>query len=73
MSATAGAGPSAQAGRALGAADAVGALALTLDGPTELARRWLSLIAWSLSTLVVTASAVSLIVWLGDRNEEPAK
>ncbi len=58
---------------ALGAADAVGALALTLDGPTELARRWLSLNAWSLSTLVVTASAVSLIVWLGDRNEEPAK
>ncbi len=36
-------------------------------------RLWLSLVAWGLSTIVVTASVLGLIVWLGDRNEEPVK
>ena len=36
-------------------------------------RRWLPLVAWGLSTVVVTASVLGLIVWLGDRNEEPIR
>ena len=36
-------------------------------------RRWLPLVAWGLSTVVVTASVLGLIAWLGDRNEEPIK
>ena len=57
---------------AFGAVGAVGVLPLTMLDPSAETMQWLSLAAWGLSTAVVTAGVVGLVISLGDAAEPNA-